>query len=81
MSNKEIPHPKYKDSNVVAYHRPLTYYFERLFSVGFQMLAFREITTELHRGRPIKDKGLLAYKQEIPRFLVVGFVKTFKQIE
>ncbi len=76
MSIKEIPHPKYKDSDVVAFHRPLSYYFEKLFSVGFHMIAFREITTELSRGRPIKDKQLLEYKQQIPGFLVVGFVKT-----
>lgn len=76
MSIKEIPHPKYKDSDVVAFHRPLSYYFEKLFSVGFQMFAFREITTELSRGKPIKDKQLLEYKQQIPGFLVAGFVKS-----
>ena len=81
MSIKEIRHPKYKDTEVMAYHRPLSYYFEKLFCVGFQMVAFREITTELSRGRPIKDEALLAYKQEIPRFLVVGFVKTTTQTE
>jgi SAM-dependent methyltransferase len=75
MSTREIPHPKYRDSEVVAYHRPLSYYFEKVFSAGLQMIAFREITTELSRGRPVKDKQLLAYKQEIPGFLVVGFVK------
>jgi ubiquinone/menaquinone biosynthesis C-methylase UbiE len=75
MSVQEIPHPKYKDSEVMAYHRPLSYYFERAFSAGLQMIAFREITVELSRGRPIKDKQLLSYKQEIPGFLVVGFVK------
>ncbi|MHA3963485.1 MAG: class I SAM-dependent methyltransferase [Candidatus Thorarchaeota archaeon SMTZ1-45] len=75
MSIKEIPHPKYKDTEVVAYHRPLSYYFERLFSVGMQIVAFREVTAELSRGRPIKDKQLLAYKREIPGFLVVGLVK------
>ncbi|MFX1483364.1 MAG: class I SAM-dependent methyltransferase [Promethearchaeota archaeon] len=75
MSIREIPHPKYKDSEVVAFHRPLSFYFERLFSVGFQMTAFREITAELARGRPIKDKQLLAYKREMPGFLVTGFVK------
>lgn len=75
MSIKEIPHPKYKETEVVAYHRPLSYYFEKLFSVGLQMIAFREITAELYRGKPIKDEQLLAYKQEIPGFLVVGFVK------
>ncbi len=76
MSIKEIPHPKYKDTEVVAYHRPLSFYFEKLFSVGFQMIAFREITTELSRGRPIKNEQLLEYKQEIPGFLVAGFVKS-----
>jgi SAM-dependent methyltransferase len=75
MSLQEIPHPKYKDSDVVAYHRPLSFYFERTFSAGLQMIAFREITAELSRGRPVKDEQLLAYKQEIPGFLVVGFVK------
>ncbi|MHA2059028.1 MAG: hypothetical protein ACW979_15525, partial [Candidatus Thorarchaeota archaeon] len=78
MSVKEIPHPKYKDTEVVAYHRPLSFYFEKLFSVGFQMVAFREITTEQYRGRPIKDESLLTYKQEIPGFLVAGFVKGVK---
>ncbi len=78
MSIREIPHPKYKDTEVVAYHRPLSYYFEKIFSVGFQMIAFREITTELSKGRPIKDESLLAYKQEIPGFLVAGFVKRLK---
>jgi 2-polyprenyl-3-methyl-5-hydroxy-6-metoxy-1,4-benzoquinol methylase len=81
MSIKEIPHPKYKDTKVVAYHRPLSYYFERLLSVGFQMVAFREITTELSRGRPIEDESLFAYKQEIPGFLVVGFVKALTKTE
>jgi SAM-dependent methyltransferase len=75
MSVQEIPHPKYKDSKVMAYHRPLSFYFEKAFSDGLQMIAFREITAELSRGRPIKDKQLLSYKQEIPGFLVVGFVK------
>ena len=75
MSPREIPHPKYKETEVVAYHRPLSYYFEKAFSVRLQMIALREITVELSRGRPIKDKQLLAYKQEIPGFLVVGFVK------
>jgi SAM-dependent methyltransferase len=77
MSLKEIPHPKYKNTDVVAYHRPLSYYFERLFSVGLRMFAFREITVELSRGQPIKDEQLLAYRKEIPSFLVVGFVKGF----
>ena len=76
ISIKELPHPKYKDSEVVAYHRPLSYYFEKLFAVNLQMIAFREITVELSRGRPIKDEKLLKYKQEIPGFLVVGFKKT-----
>lgn len=76
MSIREIPHPKYKETDVVAYHRPLSYYFEKLFSVGLQMIAFREVTADLSRGRPIKDKQLLAYKQEIPGFLVIGFKKT-----
>lgn len=75
MSIKEIPHPKYKETEVVAYHRPLSYYFDKLFSVGLQMIAFREITAVISRGKPIKDEQLLAYKQEIPGFLVVGFVK------
>ncbi|MFX1606870.1 MAG: class I SAM-dependent methyltransferase [Promethearchaeota archaeon] len=75
MSLQEIPHPKYKDSDVVAYHRPLSFYFEKAFSSGLQMIAFREITSEISRGQPIKDKQLLAYKKEIPGFLVVGFVK------
>lgn len=75
MSIKEISHPKYKDTEVVAYHRPLSYYFEKLFSVGMRMIAFREITAELSRGQPIKDKQLLEYKREIPGFLVVGLVK------
>ncbi|MFW9789121.1 MAG: methyltransferase domain-containing protein [Candidatus Thorarchaeota archaeon] len=75
MSVREIPHPKYKDTRVMAYHRPLTYYFERLFSVGLQMFAFREVIADLYRGQPIKDEKLLAYREEIPGFLVVGFVK------
>jgi 2-polyprenyl-3-methyl-5-hydroxy-6-metoxy-1,4-benzoquinol methylase len=78
MSVREIPHPKYKDTKVVAYHRPLSFYFEKIFSVSFQMIAFREITTELSRGSPIKDESLLTYKQEIPGFLVVAFVKSVK---
>lgn len=78
MSVREIPHPKYMDTEVVAYHRPLSYYFEKLFSVGLQMVAFREITAELSRGQPIKDEQLLAYKQEFPGFLVAGFVKVVK---
>jgi len=78
MSVREMPHPKYKDTEVVAYHRPLSYYFEMLFSVGFQMMAFKEITVELSRGQPIKDEQLLAYKKEFPGFLVTGFVKGFK---
>jgi SAM-dependent methyltransferase len=81
MSVQEISHPKYKETEVIAYHRPLSFYFEKLFSVGLQMVAFREITTGLHRGRPIKDEELLAYKQEIPGFLVVAFVKPFTQTE
>ncbi len=76
MSVREIPHPKYKETAVVAHHRPLSYYFERLFAVGFQMTAFREVTAELSRGRPISDKALLVYKKEIPSFLVVGLVKS-----
>ncbi|MFW9893752.1 MAG: class I SAM-dependent methyltransferase [Candidatus Thorarchaeota archaeon] len=76
MSNQDIPHPKYKENGVMAYHRPLSYYFEKAFSVGLKMVAFREITTQMSRGRPIKDEQLLAYKQEIPGFLVVGFKKT-----
>jgi ubiquinone/menaquinone biosynthesis C-methylase UbiE len=75
MSVQEIPHPKYKETEVMAYHRPLSFYFEKAFSAKLRMIAFREITVELSRGRPIKDKQLLAYKQEIPGFLVVGFVK------
>jgi len=42
------------------------------------MIAFREITTELSRGQPIKDESLLTYKQEIPGFLVAAFVKSVK---
>jgi ubiquinone/menaquinone biosynthesis C-methylase UbiE len=76
MSVREVPHPKYKESKVKAYHRPLSFYFERLFSVGFQMIAFREVITDLQRGRPIKDERLLAYRKEIPGFLVVGLVKS-----
>ena len=75
MSAQEMPHPKYKDTEVMVYQRPLSYYFEKAFSAGLQMFAFREITVELSRGRPIKDKQLLSYKQEIPGFLVAGFVK------
>lgn len=76
MSNQDNPHYKYKDSGVMVYHRPLSFYFEKIFSVGLKMMAFREITTEMSRGRPIKDEQLLAYKQEIPGFLVAGFVKS-----
>lgn len=75
MSKRDIPHPKYKETGVMAYHRPLTYYFEKAFSVGLKMVAFREITAEMSKGRPIKDEQLLAYKQEIPGFLIVGFIK------
>jgi len=78
MSSQDIPHYKYRDAGIMAYHRPLSYYFEKAFLVGFKMMAFREITSEMSRGRPIKDEQLLAYKQEIPGFLVVGFVKDFK---
>ena len=81
MSIREIPHPKYKETDVIAFHRPLSYYFDKLFSVGFQMFAFRELTVELSKGRPIKNKKILAYKQEIPSFLVVGFVKSVTQTE
>ena len=76
MSIREIPHPKYKETSVVAYHRPLSFYFEKLFSVGLRMFAFREIVTDLYRGQPITDKRLLAFRREIPGFLVVGLVKT-----
>ena len=76
MSIREVPHPKYKETDVKAYHRPLSFYFERLFSVGFQMIAFREVITDLQRGRPITDERLLAYRNEIPGFLVVGLVKS-----
>ena len=76
MSVREIPHPKYKETSVVAYHRPLSLYFEKIFSVGLRMFAFREIVTDLHRGQPITDKRLLAFRREIPGFLVVGLVKT-----
>jgi ubiquinone/menaquinone biosynthesis C-methylase UbiE len=75
MSIREIPHPKYKETHVMAYHRPLSYYFEKLFSVGLRMIAFREVIADLYRGQPIKDERLLAYRKEIPNFLVVGFVK------
>ncbi|MFW9835535.1 MAG: class I SAM-dependent methyltransferase [Candidatus Thorarchaeota archaeon] len=75
MSIREIPHPKYKETHVMAYHRPLSYYFEKLFSVGLRMMAFREVIADLHRGQPIKDERLLAYRKEIPSFLVVGFIK------
>ena len=75
MLAKEIPHPKYRDTEVVAYHRPLCFYLEKAFSVGLLMIAFREITTELSRGRPIEDEKLLAYRREIPGFLVAGFIK------
>jgi ubiquinone/menaquinone biosynthesis C-methylase UbiE len=75
MSVRESPHPKYKDSNIKVYHRPLSYYFEKLFSVGLQMIAFREVIADLHRGQPIKDEQLLTYRKEIPGFLVVGFLK------
>ncbi|MFW9805872.1 MAG: methyltransferase domain-containing protein [Candidatus Thorarchaeota archaeon] len=76
MSIREIPHPKYKETDVKAYHRPLSFYFEKFFSAGFHMIAFREITTNLQRGQPIKDERLLAYRKEIPGFLVVGFVRS-----
>ena len=75
MLVKEIPHPKYRDTEVMAYHRPLSFYLEKAFSVGLLMIAFREITTELSRGRPIEDEKLLAYRREIPGFLVAGFIK------
>ncbi|MFW9769492.1 MAG: class I SAM-dependent methyltransferase, partial [Candidatus Thorarchaeota archaeon] len=55
MSIQDEPHYKYGDSGVVAYHRPLSYYFEKTFSVGLKMVAFREIITEVSRGRPITD--------------------------
>jgi ubiquinone/menaquinone biosynthesis C-methylase UbiE len=75
MSIREIPHPKYKDTKVLAYHRPLSHYFEKLFSAGLRMNSFREIVVDLRRGRPIKDEKMRAYRKEIPVFLVVGFVK------
>ena len=75
MLVKEIPHPKYRDTEVMAYHRPLSFYLEKAFSVGLLMIVFREITTELFRGRPIEDEKLLAYRREIPGFLVAGFIK------
>lgn len=76
MSDREVPHPKYKETDVKAYHRPLSLYFEKLFSAGLQMIAFREITTNLQRGQPIKDERLLAYRKEIPGFLVTCFLKS-----
>jgi ubiquinone/menaquinone biosynthesis C-methylase UbiE len=78
MSIQEVPHYKYGDSGVMAYYRPLSYYFEKVFSVGLKMMAFREIITEMSRGRPITKEQLLVHKQEIPGFLVVGFVKDIR---
>jgi SAM-dependent methyltransferase len=75
MSDRETSHYRYGDSGVMAYHRPLSYYFEKAFSVGLKMMAFREIITEMSRGRPITDEKLLVHKREIPGFLVVGFIK------
>jgi len=61
----------YWKDELLSYFRPLGYYTKLLFDNNFTITDLREIYTKHDMGKSIKDKALLAFKQEIPSFMVI----------